>query len=180
MSREPRQTHLARSTLIRGIKVVFGATPIDIGITVLVSLILGVGASVTLLLTKAVIDQLTQTMANPTTIAPNISQLEITAIYLSLAVMLTITFLADALNPFQNILLPSIEEKVQGRVKTQLMAKVAGFKDIEIFESPESLNLLKLDERGLSNLTELIYFLVILCSGLSNLIPSLLVAISLA
>jgi hypothetical protein len=46
-------------------------------------------------------------------------------------------FLADALNPFQNILLPSIEEKVQGRVKTQLMAKVAGLKILKFLNPPK-------------------------------------------
>ncbi|HEY9826880.1 MAG TPA: ABC transporter ATP-binding protein [Stenomitos sp.] len=75
---------------------------------------------------------------------------------------------------------PNIENKVQGYVKSLLLAKVANFKDILIFESPDLLNTLKLAEQGVGHLSEFIYILFTSLHGLLTFLPSMFVLIAIA
>lgn len=165
------------NTLLRAIKLAFKAAPIDISISIGMDFVSGFAPTITLLLTKYIVDDLSKIAASGPLV---VNGLESSRVYLLLLIMLAVTILSDALSPFGNILFPNIEDKIQGHTKHSLMEKVSGFKDILIFESPETLNLLKLAELGIRNFREFIYILFTVLGSLLRFIPAVFVSISIA
>jgi ATP-binding cassette, subfamily B, bacterial len=164
-------------TLLRAMQLAFKAAPFDISISIAIEFISGFAPTITLLLTKYIVDDLSKVVESGSHI---VNGFEFSSVYLFLSIMLVITILTDAISPFGNILLPTIEDKIQGHTKHSLMQKVSEFKDILIFESPETLNLLKLAELGIRNLRDVTYLLLIISSSLMRFIPAVFISISIA
>jgi ATP-binding cassette, subfamily B, bacterial len=164
-------------TLLRTLRLIYKAAPVDLSISIAITFIAGFGPALSLLLTKYIVDDLSKISSASANL---INSYESTKIYLALALMLAITVLADALSRSGNILAPSIEDKLQGYAKHSLMHKVSEFKDISIFESPEKLNLLKLAEKGIRNFGESTYLLFTVISGLFTFAASVFVSITIA
>jgi ATP-binding cassette, subfamily B, bacterial len=163
-------------TLLRTIKLIFNAAPFEISVSIAIFFISGFSPTLTLLLTKYIVDDLTKIIESGSILLNTDGA---NKIYWLLSIMLTVNVLTSALNPFGNILLPNIEDRTQGNVKYSLMKKVSEFKDILIFESPEILNLLKLAERGTRNLNEFAYILLTTLIGLLEFFPAVFVSISI-
>jgi ATP-binding cassette, subfamily B, bacterial len=161
-------------TLTRATQLIFKAAAFDISIILSIELISGFAPTLTLLLTKYIIDDLTKLVQSSSV---NPIKNEVSSIYLLLSIMLVTSILANAFPPFVNIIFPTMEDKVQGHIKYFLMKKVSDFKDILIFESPETLNQLKLAERGTQNLKEFSYLLIASLNGFLNFFPAVLVSI---
>jgi ATP-binding cassette, subfamily B, bacterial len=164
-------------TLTRAIQLIFKAAAFDISVVLSIELISGFAPTLTLLLTKYIIDDLTK-LVQPS--SADLIKDEVSGIYLILSIMLITSILANAFPPFVNIIFPNMEDRVQGHIKYSLMKKVSDFKDILIFESPETLNLLKLAERGAQNLKEFSYILISSLNGFLNFFPAVLVSVSIA
>lgn len=164
-------------TLLRTIQLAFNAAPFDISISVVIDFISGFAPTITLLLTKYIVDDLSRIVSSGSFVVNSSAS---NRIYLLLTIMLLINIFSDALSPFGNILFPNIEDKIQGHTKHSLMKKVSGFKDILIFESPETLNLLKLAELGIRNLREFTYILLVVLGSLLRFVPAVFVSISIA
>jgi ATP-binding cassette, subfamily B, bacterial len=164
-------------TLIRATQLIFKAAAFDISVVLSIELISGFAPTLTLLLTKYIIDDLTKLVQSSST---DLIKSEVSSIYLLLSVMLIASILADAFPPFVNIIFPNMEDRVQGHIKYSLIKKVSDFKDILIFESPETLNLLKLAERGAQNLKEFSYVLISSLNGFLIFLPAVLVSASIA
>jgi ATP-binding cassette, subfamily B, bacterial len=164
-------------TLLRTIKIIFNAAPFDILVVAAIDFIAGFAPTITLLLTKYIVDDLTKiTKASPIVL----NEAGTSRIYTLLFVMLAVSVLSEAFLPFGNILFPNMEDKVQGYVKISLMKKASEFKDILIFESPEILNLLKLAEKGTRKLNEFSYIFFNVLGGSLNLFPSIFVSTFIA
>jgi ATP-binding cassette, subfamily B, bacterial len=164
-------------TLLRTIQLIFNAAPSDISVIAAINFISGVAPTLTLLLTKYIVDDLTKIVQSSSVI---LNENGVSRVYTLLFAMLAVSVLLEAFEPFGNILFPNIEDKVQGYVKKTLMQKVSDFKDILIFESPESLNSLKLAEKGAQSLYEFIYIFFNVLNGSLNLFPSIFVSIFIA
>jgi ATP-binding cassette, subfamily B, bacterial len=164
-------------TVLRTIKLIFNAAPFDISILLAIFLVTGFVPTLTLLLTKYIVDDLTRiNKASSIFVDSDITS----KIYALLIIMLVASILANALQPFGNILAPNIEDRIQGHIKHSLMKQVSGFKDILVFESPETLNLLKLAEKGIRSLNEFTYILLNISSGLLDFLPAVIISISIA
>jgi ATP-binding cassette, subfamily B, bacterial len=163
-------------TLLRTIKLIFNAAPSDISVLVAIDLISSFAPTLTLLLTKYLVDDLTNIITSSSGALNGATN----SIYGLLFAMLAVSILSEAFQPFGNILFPNMEDKVQGHVKKSLMKKVSEFKDILIFESPEILNLLKLAEKGTRSINEFSYIFFNILSGLLSLIPAIFVSIFIA
>lgn len=161
-------------TLTRAIQLIFNAATSDISVILLIELISGFAPTLTLLLTKYIIDDLTK-VAQPSFANP--IKGEVTGIYFLLSIMVVTSIISNAFPPLVNIIFPTMEDKVQGHIKYFLMKKVSDFKDILIFESPETLNQLKLAERGTQNLKEFSYLLISSLNGFLNFFPAVLVSV---
>jgi ATP-binding cassette, subfamily B, bacterial len=164
-------------TLLRTIKLIFDAAPFEISVSVVIFFISGFSPTLTLLLTKYIVDDLTKIIGSDIGI---LNTDGVNKIYWLLSIMIFTTVFTNALNPFINIFFPNIEDKAQGSVKYSLMTKVSEFKDILIFESSEMLNLLKLAERGIRNLNEFTYILLNTFSGLLDFFPAVFISITIA
>jgi ATP-binding cassette, subfamily B, bacterial len=163
-------------TLLRTIKLIFNAAPSDISVLVAIDLISSFAPTLTLLLTKYLVDDLTNIITSSSGALNGATN----SIYGLLFAMLAVSILSEAFQPFGNILFPNMEDKVQGHLKKSLMKKVSEFKDILIFESPEILNLLKLAEKGTRSINEFSYIFFNILSGLLSLIPAIFVSIFIA
>jgi ATP-binding cassette, subfamily B, bacterial len=163
-------------TLLRTIKLIFNAAPSDISVLVAIDLISSFAPTLTLLLTKYLVDDLTNIITSSSGALNGATN----SIYGLLFAMLAVSILSEAFQPFGNILFPNMEDKVQGHVKKSLMKKVSEFKDILIFESPEILNLLKLAEKGTRSINEFSYIFFNILGGLLSLIPAIFVSILIA
>jgi ATP-binding cassette, subfamily B, bacterial len=163
-------------TLLRTIKLIFNAAPSEISVFVAIDLISNFAPTLTLLLTKYLVDDLTKI----TTSSGVLSGVGINRIYALLFAMLAVSVLSEAFQPFGNILFPNMEDKVKGHVKKSLMQKVSKFKDILIFESPEILNLLKLAEKGTQSINEFSYIFFSILGGFFSLIPAIFVSFFIA
>ncbi len=160
-------------TLLRTIRLIFNAAPFEISFSAAVFFVSGFSPTLTLLLTKYIVDDLTKIIGSDTSI---LNTGGVNKVYWLLSIMIIITVFINALNPFINIFFPNIEDKVQEHVKHSLMSKVSEFKDILIFESSEMLNLLKLAERGIRNLNEFTFILLGTLSGLLDFFPAVFVS----
>jgi ATP-binding cassette, subfamily B, bacterial len=164
-------------TLIRATQLIFKAAAFDISVVLSIELISGFAPTLTLLLTKYIIDDLTKLVQSSSV---DLIKGEVSSIYLLLSIMLVASILTNAFPPFVNIIFPTMEDKIQGHIKYSLMQKISDFKDILIFESPETLNLLKLAEKGAQNLKEFSYILVSILNGFLSFLPAVLVSASIA
>lgn len=164
-------------TLLRTIKLIFNAAPSDLSVVLAINLISSVSPTLTLLLTKYLVDDLTKiiTSSNVVLTRDGTSQ-----VYALLFAMLAVSILSEAFQPFGNILFPNMEDKVQGYVKKSLMQKASDFKDILIFESPAILNSLKLAEKGIRSINEFSYLSFSIIGGLLSLFPALFVSVFIA
>jgi ATP-binding cassette, subfamily B, bacterial len=164
-------------TVLRTIKLIFNAAPFDISILLAIFLVTGFAPTLTLLLTKYIVDDLIRINKASSIFLDSDTA---SKIYSLLIIMLVVSVLANALQPFGNILAPNIEDRIQGHIKHSLMKKVSNFKDILVFESPETLNLLKLAEKGIRSLNEFTYILLNISSGLLDFLPAVIISISIA
>jgi ATP-binding cassette, subfamily B, bacterial len=164
-------------TLLRTIKLVFNAASSDISVVIVTDLISAFAPTITLLLTKYLVDDLTKIITSSSDVMNASGS---SSVYTLLFAMLAVSVLSEAFRPFGNIIFPNMEDKVQGYVKQSLMQKVSEFKDILIFESPEILNLLKLAEKGIRSLNEFGYIFFNILGGFLGLIPAIFVSFSIA
>jgi ATP-binding cassette, subfamily B, bacterial len=164
-------------TVLRTNKLIFNAAPFDISISLVIFLATGFAPTLTLLLTKYIVDDLTRINKVSSIFVDSAMT---SKIYSLLIIMLVVSIFANALQPFGNILAPNIEDRIQGHIKHSLMNKVSSFQDILVFESPEILNLLKLSEKGIRSLNEFTYILLNILSGLSNFLPAVIISVSIA
>jgi ATP-binding cassette, subfamily B, bacterial len=164
-------------TLLRTIKLIFNAAPSDLSSVVAIDLISSVAPTLTLLLTKYLVDDLTKIITSSAVVLNGDGT---SRVYALLFAMLAVSVFSEAFQPFGNIIFPNMEDKVQGHVKQSLMQKVSEFKDILIFESPEILNLLKLAEKGIRSLNEFGYIYFNILGGFLGLIPAIFVSFSIA
>jgi ATP-binding cassette subfamily B protein len=155
------------------------AAPRELVNLILFSIVTGSGPSVALFFSKIVIDELTRFIgqANLNAIALVFSE---PRLIFSLASMLLLNILVDSLRPINNILLPTFRDAVEGYVKAKVISKVANFTDIALFETPSLLNKLKLAERGVQDIQELVYIIPEAISGVLVLIPSVLLSCSIS
>jgi ATP-binding cassette, subfamily B, bacterial len=161
------------------ILIVCMAVPFELSSLIFLSLVTGSGPSLALFFSKIIIDELTDIVFQKKIDIFN-TLLSQPKLMTSLVCMLILNILIDSLRPIDNIIFPTIKEGVEGFIKSKVIRKVSQFDDLALFENPELLNLLKLAERGIKNIPEVMYLIAEELSGIFILIPSVLLLCSIS
>ncbi|WP_373539108.1 ABC transporter ATP-binding protein [Chamaesiphon sp.] len=161
------------------ILIICKAAPFELASLIFLSVITGSGPSVSLFFNKIVVDELIQITVKKSPDAFN-TLLSEPKLLSSLALMLIVNILVDALKPAANIMSPTLKEAVEGFIKSKVISKVAQFNDLALFETPYLLNILKLAERGMKDIPEFMYLVVEVIIGMFILIPSVALSFSIS
>ncbi|NJN86442.1 MAG: ABC transporter ATP-binding protein [Leptolyngbyaceae cyanobacterium SL_7_1] len=166
--------------LRRSLGMVAQAAPIELRNLALLNLVVGTGPSITLFLSKLVIDEvsrLSQTGAIADPIA--LLQAEPTLLWIVLATVV-LNLVVDSIDSISTTLFAALRDRVQGYTQGKVLDKVAHFDDIALFEMPELLNLLELTEKGLQRIQRLSFIVAATLMGVFIFIPSVSVSVSIA
>lgn len=160
--------------------MVVQAAPIELRNLAMLNLLTGVGPSLSLWLSKVVIDEVAQAVEQGGTDTPLNWILNQPALLWSLAIALGLNLVIDSVDSIGTTLFAALRDRVQGYCQNQVLQKVAYFDDITLFETPELLNLLELVDKGLARLQRLAFILAAIMMGVFTFIPSVLVSVSIA
>ncbi|HYN89291.1 MAG TPA: ABC transporter ATP-binding protein [Ardenticatenaceae bacterium] len=176
---------VAETTLVslrairRAALLVVRAAPEALWRLVVMSLVFGGGPAVLLWLGKIVIDSIAVTAPRASSLWGWISAAPAPL----LAAMIGFVLLNLALDSVENVgsfLISTLRDRVAVHAHQQLLAKVAGFNGIAVFESPRLLNLLVLAEGSISKFQWLVLVLTNLMDGLFVVVPTIALSATIA
>ena len=146
---------------------------------ILLNLLSGTGPAVVLYLQKVIIDEIAAGLRLPG--SDFLAWLnERPLIWISIAGFVLVNLLLDSVETIAGFEINTFHESVVGRTKSRLFEKIAGFKDISLFESPELLNRLQLATSGISRLGHLSNIVGNLITGIFGFIPIFLLSLAIA
>ena len=146
---------------------------------ILLNLLSGTGPAVVLYLQKVIIDEIAAGLRLPG--SDFLAWLnERPLIWISIAGFVLVNLLLDSVETIAGFEINTFRESVVGRTKSRLFEKIAGFKDIALFESPELLNQLQLATSGISRLGHLSNIVGNLITGIFGFIPIFLLSLAIA
>lgn len=160
--------------------MVVQAAPIELRNLAMLNLLTGAGPSLSLWLSKVVIDEVAQAVKQGGSNTPLLWILDQPLLLWSLAIALGLNLVIDSIDAIGTTLFAALRDRVQGYCQNQVLQKVAYFDDITLFETPELLNLLELVDKGLARLQRLAFILAAIMMGVFTFIPSVLVSVSIA
>jgi ATP-binding cassette, subfamily B, bacterial len=160
--------------------MVVQAAPIELRNLATLNLLTGVGPSLSLWLSKVVIDEVAQAVEQGGSDTPLNWILNQPVLLWSLVIALGLNLVIDSVDSIGTTLFAALRDRVQGYCQNQVLQKVAYFDDITLFETPELLNLLELVDKGLARLQRLAFILAAVMMGVFTFIPSVLVSVSIA
>jgi ATP-binding cassette subfamily B protein len=165
--------------LRRSLRLVAQAAPQELRRLAYINLITGIGPSISLLMSKIVIDEVTAYLKQGSTDPPMEVLLGNSLLLWSVAIALGVNLVVDSVDAIGTNLFASLRDRVEGFVRGKVLAKVSYFDDIALFETPELLNLLELTEKGLARVQRLSFIVAATFVGVFTFIPSVLVSASI-
>ncbi|WP_225875243.1 hypothetical protein [[Limnothrix rosea] IAM M-220] len=135
-------------TLRRSLLMVLRAAPKELSRLIFFNLINGVGPSVSLFLSKIVIDEATVLLGDRTQAEAFQVMLANPVLLWSMVAVVCLNLFVDSLDAIRNPINHAMRDRVRGHVRGKILRKITFFDDIALFENPDLLNLLKLTETG--------------------------------
>ncbi|NJL86776.1 MAG: ABC transporter ATP-binding protein [Leptolyngbyaceae cyanobacterium SM1_1_3] len=166
--------------LKRSVGMVFQAAPKELRNLALLNLLTGTGPSVSLFLSKVIIDEASRVVEQGGVSQPLAYVLAEPKLLSSIAIALGLNLLVDSVDSVGTTLFAALRDRVQGYGRGKVLEKVAYFDDIALFETPDLLNLLELSEKGLERLQRLSFIVAATLMGVFIFIPSVAVSVSIA
>lgn len=166
-------------SLRRSLRLVAQAAPQELRRLAYINLITGIGPSISLLLSKIVIDEVTALLQQER-VVPSLQLLLGHSLLLwSVAIALIVNLIVDSVDAIGTNLFATLRDRVEGFVRGKVLDKVSYFEDIALFETPELLNLLELTEKGLGRVQRLSFIVAVTFVGVFTFVPSVLVSASI-
>ncbi len=170
-----------RQALWRSVQLVMESAPKELWQIGIFNLIRGAGPSAALYFSKVVIDQtasLAGTAANKPldwTIVGQYPQL-LTAI----GALIGTNLFIESVSSIDTQMFAALRDRVQGTIEGKVIAKIANFNDIALFEQPELLNIVQLTTKGIQRMQRLAFIFAGSFMGIFTLIPAVILAASIA
>ncbi|MBC1238756.1 ABC transporter ATP-binding protein [Nostoc sp. 2RC] len=164
----------------RSVVTVMQVVPTELRYVTILTLLSGASPAIAIWLNKTIIDEITQLLSLPTTKNAISLILSQPLLLYSVAGLVVLNLLSDALSSITSFVYASLRDRIQGFIQGQVIEKVATFEDIALFETPDLLNLVQLTEKGVQRLPELCIRLLSLLQGIFIFIPAILLSMSLA
>lgn len=166
-------------TFRRSLGMVLQAAPQELSRLIFFNLVNGVGPSLSLFLSKIVIDEATVLLGDrPQAEALQLMFANSTLLWAMLGVV-GLNVFVNSLSAIRNPINHAMRDRVRGHVRGKILEKVTFFDDISLFENAELLNLLKLTEKGEERLKRLSSITMSSLVGFFLFIPSVAVAASI-
>lgn len=165
-------------SLRRSLRLVAQAAPRELRRLAYINLITGIGPSISLLLGKIVIDEVTVIFKQGGVERPTELLLGNPTLLWCVAIALILNLIVDAVDAIGTNLFATLRDRVEGFVRGKVLDKVSYFDDIALFETPELLNLLELTEKGLGRVQRLSFIIAATFVGVFTFVPSVLVSAS--
>ena len=176
---KPRKLSPAE-TFRRSLGMVLEAAPQELRRLIFFNLVNGVGPSLSLFLSKIVIDEATILLGDrPQSEALQLMFSNSTLLWAIIGVV-SLNLFVDSLDAIRNPINHSMRDRVRGHVRGKVLEKVTFFDDIALFENADLLNLVKLTEKGEERLKRLSSILMSSLVGIFLFIPSVAVTASIA
>jgi len=153
------------------------AAPAEVRLLLVLNLLLGVAPIVILYTSKIVIDEVTRLAGGQESgLLAHLGSLLPQAI----VAFVVFIFIMDTVGTVRGLQIDNFRDRAGGEARRQLLAKVAGFDDISIFESPEALNTLQLAEKGVDHLWRLVTAIGRMLIGLFAFVPAFVLTAAIA
>ncbi|MEG4072178.1 ABC transporter ATP-binding protein [Microcoleus sp. Pol14C2] len=166
--------------LWRSLGLIIKAAPIELRNLILLNIIGGAAPSAVLFLDKLIIDEVSRLLSQTQTAQPFALMLSRPILLWSIAGVLSLKLVGDALDTMNSFVATSLRDRVQGFVEGKVLEKVANFDDIALFENPELLNIVELAKTGVSKIQQLAFTISMTITGIFIFIPSIGLAAAIA
>ncbi|MEG4145589.1 ABC transporter ATP-binding protein [Microcoleus sp. Pol12B5] len=166
--------------LWRSLGLIIKAAPIELRNLILLNIIGGAAPSAVLFLDKLIIDEVSRLLSQTQTAQPFALMLSRPILLWSIAGVLSLKLVGDALDTMNSFVATSLRDRVQGFVEGKVLEKVANFDDIALFENPELLNIVELAKSGVSKIQQLAFTISMTITGIFIFIPSIGLAAAIA
>jgi ATP-binding cassette, subfamily B, bacterial len=166
--------------LRRSLRMVVQAAPQELWQIALFNLIRGAGPSLSLIFSKQVIDGAAALAGK----AQSGSPLDLIPQYPYLAgavaALIGTNLFVESVSSVDTQVFSALRDRVQGHIEGQVIAKMATFNDIALFENPELLNIVQLTEKGVQRMQRLAFIVAGTFMGVFMLIPAVLLSAAIA
>ncbi|MEG4113603.1 MULTISPECIES: ABC transporter ATP-binding protein [unclassified Microcoleus] len=166
--------------LWRSLGLIIKAAPIELRNLIILNIISGAAPSAVLFLDKLIIDEVSRLLSQTQTAQPFALMLSRPILLWSIAGVLSLKLVGDALDTMNSFVATSLRDRVQGFVEGKVLEKVANFDDIALFENPELLNIVELAKTGVSKIQQLAFTISMTITGIFIFIPSIGLAAAIA
>lgn len=164
----------------RSVAMVFRSAPVEVRNVTILMLLGGAAPSIVIWLNKLIIDEATHLLSVGTTKNPITLVVSHPLLLWSIAGLLLLNLLSDAIGTITGFVFTSLRDRVHGFAEGKVLDKVANFEDIALFETPDLLNVVQLTQKGVQRLKELSFRLLLILQGIFIFIPAVLLSVSLA
>ncbi|MEG4121222.1 ABC transporter ATP-binding protein [Microcoleus sp. N9_B4] len=166
--------------LWRSLDLIIKAAPIELRNIIILNIIGGAAPSAVLFLDKLIIDEVSRLLSQTQTAQPFALMLSRPILLWSIAGVLSLRLVGDALDTMSSFAATSLRDRVQGFVEGKVLEKVANFDDIALFENPELLNIVELAKTGVFKIQQLAFTISMTITGIFIFIPSIGLAAAIA
>ncbi|MEG4421306.1 ABC transporter ATP-binding protein [Microcoleus sp. LAD1_D5] len=166
--------------LRRSLGLIIKAAPIELRHLIILNIISGAAPSAVLFLDKLIIDEVSRLLSQTQTAQPFALMLSRPILLWSIAGVLSLRLVGDALDTMSSFAATSLRDRVQGFVEGKVLEKVANFDDIALFENPELLNIVELAKTGVFKIQQLAFTISMTITGIFIFIPSIGLAAAIA
>lgn len=166
--------------LWRSARLILETAPRQLRWLTFLSVIQGGGPTLVLLCGKVAIDEITSLVQRGTIDNPIAVLFDSPILLAAVGGTIALNLIVNSINTITNVGFSSLEQRVEGRIREQILQKVSTFSDIALFENPELLNILQLAEKAIAKLRELTFRMIVLVMGFFTLIPAVLVSGTIA
>ncbi|AFZ07004.1 Xenobiotic-transporting ATPase [Oscillatoria nigro-viridis PCC 7112] len=166
--------------LWRSLGLIIKAAPIELRHLIILNIIAGAAPSAVLFLDKLIIDEVSRLLSQTQTAQPFALMLSRPILLWSIAGVLSLRLVGDALDTMSSFAATSLRDRVQGFVEGKVLEKVANFDDIALFENPELLNIVELAKTGVLKIQQLAFTISMTITGIFIFIPSIGLAAAIA
>lgn len=163
-------------TLRRSLQFLIQAAPRELSQIIGFNLLRGAGPAISLIFSKQVIDGIASIAGRSPRLTPQAFAQQYPTLFGAVAALIITNILIEAVSAIDTQVFSALRDRVQGYIEGAVIAKVATFNDIALFENPDLLNILQLTEKGMQRLQRLAFIVAALSMGLFTLIPSLILA----
>jgi ATP-binding cassette, subfamily B, bacterial len=165
-----------RQTLWRSLKFLSQAAPRELLQIIGFNLLRGAGPAISLVFSKQVIDGIAGLAGK----SPSLNPLDLAQAYPQLfgavAALVITNILIEGVSSIDTQVFSALRDRVQGYIEGAILAKVATFNDIALFENPDLLNILQLTEKGMQRLQRLAFIVSAFSMGVFTVVPTVILA----